>query len=140
MDRGSFQSLIDRLAQSYVDRDFDSYLTCFDLPLTVIAPHGTLHITDKEAVRTMFDLYIEGLELSAVNKTIRVVTTFDDCLDGTYLANVETHFFSGDHRVAEPHRSAFLAKATRDGLRITSIMGTRNPQEAVAIAPSQRET
>ncbi|WP_417249326.1 hypothetical protein [Celeribacter sp.] len=140
MDKDGFQGMVDRMARAYADGDFASYLDCFGLPLTIVAPSGTIHMTREDDVREMFELYSDGLKQLAVTNTIRIVTQFDDCLDGTYLATVETHFFSGNHRVAEPHRSAFLAKATQDGPRIISIMGTRNPQEAVAIAPTQRET
>ncbi|GAA3864892.1 hypothetical protein [Celeribacter arenosi] len=136
MDRGEFQSIVDGLTVAYMTNDYDTYRGNFALPLMLVAPGGLVEVGTEDAVREMFDNYCEGIELHSIDNTIRLVVSFDDCLDGTYLSTVETHFFSGGQRIAEPHRSAFLVRDTEDGPRIISIMGTRNPQEAIAIAPT----
>ena len=136
MDRGEFQSIVDGLTIAYMTNDYGLYRDNFALPVTLVAPSGLVEISSEDDVREMFDTYREGIEFHSIDNTIRLVVSFDDCLDGTYLSTVETHLFSGGQRIAEPHRSAFLVRDTVNGPRIISIMGTRNPQEAIAIAPT----
>ena len=138
MTADDFQQMIDDMTTCFMTGDADGYVAMFSWPLSLVSPSGPRDIKTESDVRDMFDLYIEGLARTGADELIRVVKTFDDCHDGTYLSNVETHFFSRGNRLAAPHTTAFLLRNYPDGPKIISLMGTRNPQEATTIAPFGR--
>lgn len=138
MTADDFQQMIDNMTTCYMTGDVGGYVTLFARPLSLVTPDGPKTFETEADIREMFDLYVEGLARTGADELVRLVKTFDDCHDGTFLSNVETHFFARGNRLAEPHTTAFLLRKYVDGPKIISLMGTRNPQEATKIAPLKR--
>ena len=135
MTREELQKTLDEMALAFTTDDFGLYLSCVSVPFSILSGNGAKTYTTRQELHDMFDEYVVALRYHSVDKIVRVLKTFEDCHNDTWLCTVETHFFYGHRRIAEPHVSALLAEDASHGPRVTAILGTRNPQEAMEIAP-----
>jgi ketosteroid isomerase-like protein len=115
------RALIARIEATF-GRDIDAWLACFEEPVVVVAPQGTMTFADRAAAREFFGRMYDGLAARGFSSTgaddVRVRVVGDD------IGFVDAEFTRRRADGSELERVAaiYVCRRSGDGWRVATLV------------------
>jgi hypothetical protein len=120
-----FRVFLDAISECFIEQNFNAWRACVFLPFSMITAAGPVELTDTDALRENFDLYLQAGAAMRLTKIYRTFLNLEECTDGAWMGTYETNLLSGAVRAAPPYTSTVLMLRTSKGFRATSILNAR---------------
>lgn len=111
----NFQHWLDRVGQSFFDRDFALYNDAVLLPLTVATRDETHIVSDEAQLLQGFTSWIDMMAGFGVDAMIRTSRNVEPLGPDLIVGRYETELLRGGKRVVEPFASSMQLLRGADG-------------------------